>query len=139
YLKRCLISNIMNTFAQYGPPKKYRPPQSEHIESHPTGAESQPVEPVTPPIVPTKEPGFLETLWSGFQSGRRMPGLSEEDAYRLWIDSRLSEVEWLAKYPGKTKRDYREWRQRAVPKEFNWFQKALIPKEIRERMKRRFR
>lgn len=126
----------MDALSQYGPPKKPRQPSQPASPVQPN-MPSGPNEPVMPPVIPKKDPGWLESFMGGFRSGYDNPTLSAEDAYRLYVDTRLSPEQWLQKYPDKTLRDYKIWRRRAMPVRFNWMQKMIWPKGVRERMKRR--
>ncbi|KKM73777.1 hypothetical protein LCGC14_1407080 [marine sediment metagenome] len=120
----------MDTYSQYGPrpePQKTpsRPPQQQ--------PEEDVARPYTPPPPPVKRPKLWESFMGGFKS---RPDLSLDNAYKLWSDLRLTREQWLQKYPGMTAKDYNLWRRKSAPIKPTWLQKLLLPKEVRERMKR---
>jgi hypothetical protein len=78
-------------------------------------------------------PELLRDLWEAAKGGWKNPNLTFEQ-WDWKNQPRRNMQEWLTQNPGKTEADYRRFIQsypRRNKKKYNWLQRLMIPKSIR--------
>lgn len=97
--------------------------------------------PKTPTNVPTKYPSEIEQrnfnigdMWTSFQEGWGNPEFSSTD-WEFWDNKDLTFEQFKKKYPGSTREDYQNFKNRVPKSRWNWLQRALIPRSIRNKLR----